>query len=150
LSATKDDPVQLWLTLIFLINSLPAVAQTPACPFLEGTFHCRGNPAFDIRVHTAPQGAFMAYIFEDPFDQRQFLTDGALHVMSFSDGKGEYRAACESSKLLVEVHAPDGEIFNESYYIQRAGLVRIRLSKSRAPSVVSCAPTGGTWRYYPH
>jgi hypothetical protein len=48
---------------------------------------------------------------------------------------------------MMEVHSPSGAIAHDRYYIERGGLVRVRIGSQHAESL-SCAPTQGTWRLY--
>jgi len=84
------------------------------------------------------------YAFADPTGIRDIVADGAFHELKIQNGEGQYSARCENRQLLVEAHAPNGEIYHERYYIERAALVRIRLSQNQPPAVLSCAPTRGT------
>ena len=121
-----------------------------ACPQLQGTFRCRTSEAFDLTITEGQADAdYPSYTMSDPTGVRSFIVDGQTRELAFKQGKGEYRAHCEDNVLLVEVRSPEGEVFHDRYYIERAALVRVRRGKDQASSL-SCAPTQGTWRMYPH
>lgn len=131
----------VFLTLSFLSF------HADACPQLEGSFRCRTSPPFDLDVRSGRQENTTVYTMTDPNGVRTFATDGQLHEMAFQDGQGQYRARCEDSFLIVEGRSPQGALFTDRYYIERAALVRIRRTSTQASSI-SCAPTQGTWRRY--
>jgi len=132
------------IKFIFLLASLPAWA----CPELQGTFHCRANPPFDVSIMNSLNAGYAAYTLTDPTGSHTLYADGAPHEMEFSQGKGQYAARCEGNSLIVEARGPNGEVARDRYYIERSALVRIRMNRNSQPQVLSCAPTKGTWRLY--
>lgn len=138
------------LTLVLISESAHLYAAD-SCPQLQGTFRCRSATPFDLSISEELQSGYTIYKITDPTGARTVIVDGQLHEMNFSSGKGQYRARCERDSVLVEAHAPTGDILLDRYFIERAALVRIRLSgANQAPSSLSCAPTQGTWKLYPH
>ncbi len=133
-------------------SSLPVcLYASESCPQLQGTFRCRSAPPFDLSIGQELQNGYTAYKITDPTGMRTVIVDGQLHEMNFSNGKGQYRARCERDSVSVEAHAPTGDILLDRYYIERAALVRLRMSgANQTPSSLSCAPTQGTWKLYPH
>ena len=124
-------------------------AHAESCPQLQGTFHCHSAEPFEVDVAEEMQDGYASYTLSDPTGVRTFLTDGQFHEMNFHDGKGVYKASCQANSLLIEARSPEGEALVDRYYIERAALVRVRQSQNQASSL-SCAPTHGTWRLYPH
>lgn len=143
-----------WIMVALLMTattvSLAATADT--CPQLEGTFFCRAAEPFSLSIKESVQGGFQVYSLSDPKGERSVVADGQLHEMNFAGGgKGQYRAYCDGHALFLEAHSPAGEVLLDRYYIERAGLVRVRLNKTKSSaSSLSCAPTQGTWKLYPH
>ena len=140
--------MKLWFINFLVFASLSARAQQPLCPRLEGNFHCRATQPFDINVKNTVVDGVWVYSFTDPTGLRNIGSDGQTHEMDFSNGKGQYSARCNGYDLLIEGTSPEGEKFSDRYYIERAALVRVRLSEKRQPSSLSCAPVRGTWRIY--
>lgn len=129
-----------------LIFSMTAWAA-PSCPQLRGTFNCRANPPFALTTTEQLDQPFPAYTMSDPTGSHTFIVDNQFHPMTFSSGAGQYRAWCDGRSLMMEVHSPSGAIGHDRYYIERGGLVRVRIGPQHAESL-SCAPTEGTWRLY--
>jgi len=144
----QGEKMHRWLPTLLLMIFFRVHAES--CPRLEGTFHCRSTPAFDISVQNGYKNELPTYTFTDPTGFRDIVADGAFHELKIQNGEGQYSARCENQRLLVEAHAPNGEIYHERYDIERAARVRIRLSQNQSPAVLSCAPTRGTWETYPH
>ncbi len=150
--ATMYNLVMLLMSsFMTLVMTSKSASATDSCPRLQGTFHCRSATPFDLSINQELQNGNIVYKIADPTGVKDVIADGQLHEMNFRNGKGQYRARCERDSVLVEAHAPTGEILLDRYYIERSALVRIRLSgANQAPSSLSCAPTQGTWTLYPH
>ncbi len=134
-----------------MISRSTSLYAADSCPRLQGTFQCRSATPFDLSINEEMQNGYTVYKLTDPTGVRTVIADGQLHEMNFRNGKGEYRARCEGHSVLVEAHAPTGDILLDRYYIERAALVRIRLSgANQPPSSLSCAPTQGTWKLFSH
>ncbi len=143
--------VMSFLTLVMMSRSASLYAAY-SCQRLQGTFRCRSATPFDLSVSEELQNGYTVYKLTDPTGVRTVIVDGQLHE-KIRNGKGEYKARCERDSVLVEAHAPTGDTLLDRYYIERAALVRIRLSganQAQAPSSISCAPTQGTWKLFPH
>lgn len=141
----------MYIMAIALLISSSITTYADSCPRLQGTFRCRSAEPFDLTVKEEVQNGTTVYILTDQTGVRTFATDGQFHEMGFRSGKGEYKAQCEGNSLLLEAHSAAGEVVVDRYYIERAALVRVRLNKtSQAASSLSCAPTQGTWKLYPH
>ena len=138
------------LFLTFLILSSITVAAESQCPQLQGTFHCRSAAPFDLEIKESLVDGVKTYVLTDPTGTRTVTADGQVHEMKFREGaKGQYRAHCEGNALILEAQSPAGEVLVDRYYIERAGLVRVRINQTKqAASSLSCAPTQGTWRLY--
>lgn len=143
--------MQRLLIALIVLSSLPTSASD-VCPQLEGTFRCRSAEPFELSIKESAQQNFKVYQLTDPTGDRSVVADGLPHEMNFRDGaKGQYIARCDGHSLILEAHSPKGEILLDRYYIERAGLVRVRLNKTtQTASSLSCAPTKGTWRIYQH
>lgn len=141
---------KLWVTVLIL-SSIPASADG-RCPQLQGTFHCRSAAPFDLEIKESLVDGVKTYDLSDPTGSRTVTADGQFHEMKFREGtKGQYRAHCEGNALILEAQSPTGEILVDRYYIERAGLVRVRINQTKqTASSLSCAPTQGTWRLYQH
>lgn len=134
--------------VFFIFTSIQVTAQG-LCPPLEGTFRCRTENPFDLNIRQETQNGAATYILTDPTGTRSIIVDGQPHEMNFRDGKGTYKAHCDGNSVQLEARSPVGEVLVDRYYIERAGLVRVRVNKTtQRASSLSCAPTQGTWRRY--
>jgi hypothetical protein len=68
-----------WLPTLLLMIFFRVHAES--CPRLEGTFHCRSTPAFDISVQNGYKNELPTYTFTDPTGIRDIVADGAFHEL---------------------------------------------------------------------
>lgn len=142
--------IQRWFITALILSSYGASADD-CRPFL-GTFHCvvrRGDPApeFELSLNTQTLNGVTTYTMSDPSGQRNIIADEQTRSLEMQNGTGQYRARCERGVLIVEIRNPKGETYVDQFRIENKALVRVRLAK-QGPSVLSCRPTHGTWRYY--
>jgi hypothetical protein len=140
--------MHLWFPFVLLFTTFPSHAQN--CPRLEGRFYCRGAKPFDLTVENQFSSRYTVYKMTDPTETNMIFADGQPHQTDVLFNKAQYVANCQGRYLQVESRSSDG-VFRDQYYIDRAAFIRVRIDqKTNQVSVLSCAPTHGTWNLYPH